>query len=621
MYFGNYNLHPKQQEALDHIRLGHNVFLTGVAGTGKSLVLKRALDFIRDNYNSREYVALGPTGSVAIALEGQTLHSFAGIGVPTVYRDFDKVKQKEFAWRNLKVLILDEASLVSGEMFDLLSLAVSKIRKNPLPFGGIQLVFCGDFLQLAPISTDESSVSMLSNMTKVKQKDRPFLNRGFCFQSREWYRANFKVVHLDKVFRQKNAHLVGTLQQIRTGRVGPLVVQALKRYQRPLPPNKYGIRPTLLYCRNVDVTRDNLVELDKLPGNATSYRAVDFVELEEHSPPWAKGILQKNPFFRNCIAEQNLPIKVGSQVMLLKNEFLAGTRLANGSRGKVIGFRPAPAKTDSTLLPDTPKYPVVQFTDGTLKTILPVHFRSRIIGLGTCTRLAIPLRLAWAITTHKAQGMTLDYVVADVKDAFADGQVYVALSRASNEDGLELRNFRPHFVRTNSLALAFYENSNRQFPFWDGALSQDIDTTLPKPEGAQRRRRGIHLNFPCIYYARVNTKKTKTDAMPQSETSTESETPRTSINHPSFPINIQGSSFAFAGVFKMMKRKNAEKIITDNGGTIHKSLKGATNYLIIGHKLRNGKPATQGAAYKKAILSRKVKLLQERDILKLVVPF
>jgi len=139
-------LSDEQTEALNHITQGHNVFVTGVAGTGKSLVLKKALEYIQNNYDSKEYVAVAPTGSAAIALEGQTMHSFAGIGIPKIYTDFSKTKSnKKIAnrWKDLKILVLDEVSMVSGEFFDSLSQVVSEIRKNPRPFGGIQLVVCG----------------------------------------------------------------------------------------------------------------------------------------------------------------------------------------------------------------------------------------------------------------------------------------------------------------------------------------------------------------------------------------------------------------------------------------------------------------------------------------------
>jgi ATP-dependent DNA helicase PIF1 len=471
-------LSRKQQEALDMIKMGKNVFLTGVAGTGKSLVLKLALEFLRDTYKPNQYVALGSTGPVAIALGGQTIHSFAGIGVPQLKADFAKVKKKKKAWNDLKAIVIDEASMISGEFFDLLSEAVAELRKRPGEcFGGIQLVLCGDFLQLSPIAPKRREVEqMIAGLQEQGEstesaQDSLFLNRGFCFQSYNWHLADFTVIQLTDVYRQQNADFIRVLQSIRNGDVGRSEVEFLRQCQRPLPPNEFGIRPTILHSMNIDVTRENLAELSQLPGEALLFEAVDAVEKEKGTGKWVEEQLRNSAFFKNCIAEPELQLKLGAQVMLIKNEMngKSGIRRANGSRGKVIGFRKAPARTDAPLLPLVTRYPVVQFADGDKKLILPTTFQARMLGMGTCTRVAVPLKLAYAITTHKSQGLTLDYVVADVGSVFAEGQAYVALSRASDINGLELRNFYPNRVRSNPLAIAFYKNPSQiSYKFWDG---------------------------------------------------------------------------------------------------------------------------------------------------------
>ena len=499
-------LSNEQKKALNYIRDGRNVFITGVAGTGKSLVLKKALEHIKSKNTSKEYVAVAPTGSTAIALEGQTMHSFAGIGIPKVYTDFVKTKSNEKTtqrWMALKVLILDEVSMVSGEFFDSLSRIVSAIRKDPRPFGGIQLIVCGDFLQLPPIAPRRGEVEQMMVAVQEREdldspndaKDWLFLNRGFCFQSLAWRESKFKVVELHHVYRQSNKDFVRILQNIRTGNVNDDTVRYLKdKCERPLPRNKFGIRPTVLHSKNVDVTSENLIDLNNLSGTTVTYTAMDHVEIEKGSGggPWMKQKLEKSSFFSSCLAEKELQLKIGAQVMLIKN-MNHNSRLANGSRGKVIGFQSvkksgAPLNINDSeaakmsLLPGVSNYPIVQFKNGLQQVIVPQKFQSRILGLGTCTRTTVPLKLAWAITTHKAQGLTLDYVIADVGQVFAEAQLYVALSRASDDSGLEIRNFSKNRVKANPLALQFYQNPTKiTYPYWwdaDGSKPIIMTTTL-----------------------------------------------------------------------------------------------------------------------------------------------
>jgi hypothetical protein len=155
----------------------------------------------------------------------------------------------------------------------------------------------------------------------------------------------------------------------------------------------------------------------------------------------------------------------------------------------VIGFRKLKTKdgVKDLVLDDVEKYPLVQFVNGKTRVIGPQKFESRVVGLGTCTRIAVPLRLAWAITTHKSQGMTLDYVVADVGGVFADGQTYVALSRASDERGLELRGFSPSRVRANPIALQFYSSPNKSLPCWDGSTTEPSADPITSVQKINRR--------------------------------------------------------------------------------------------------------------------------------------
>lgn len=645
------SLSPKQQEALDRIKMGHNVFLTGVAGTGKSLVLKMALEFLKDTYKPKEYVALGSTGPVAIALEGQTIHSFAGIGVPQVKEDFLRVSRKKKAWKDLKVMVLDEASLVSGEFFDLLSEAVADLRGRPgEPFGGIQLVLCGDFLQLSPILPRRRDIEQMVAALEKKGESREdaqeslFLNRGFCFQAYNWHLAKFDVIQLEEVYRQQNVEFIRVLQSIRNGSVGREEMEFLKQCQRPLPPNEFGIRPTILHSKNLDVTRENLAELRQLPGDTVIYDALDTIDKERGAGKWVENQLWKSQFFKNCIAESELQLKLGAQVMLIKNEMDGRNRIrrANGSRGKVIGFRRAPARTDAPLLPGVAEYPLVQFADGTKKLILPTTFQARMLGMGTCTRVTVPLKLAYAITTHKSQGLTLDYVVADVGSVFAEGQTYVALSRASDINGLELRNFYPNRVRTNRLALAFYKNPGQiGYQYWDGHRPNPYHAVDMRAirEAKENRQSPIEASdVEAVPLRPITSGSRKSGAgkvAPKQSSVTSKFLSSEGIKHdmtsrqdilaglPASPqVRIAKRSFVFTGILERITRPKAERIVLENGGIVRKAVTSNTDYLVVGSRMKNGKPVTEGSEYKKArSSSRQTVIVTENEFLKMIVPF
>jgi ATP-dependent DNA helicase PIF1 len=481
--YGIEKLNAKQFEALELAKSGCNVFLTGPAGTGKSLVIRHIIEYLKQTYKEEEWVAVGPTGPTAIAIGGQTLHSFAGCGVPVLVKDFDMAwkKDKKEQWRRLRTMVLDEVSMISGEFFDNLSSVVCAIRgeKNGKAFGGIQLIICGDFLQLPPIPKRKNDIQ---EMIKAGKKHEDIhCDRGFGFQAKAWEQAQLRTVELDEVFRQNNEKFIRLLHEIRRGKVSTEDRAFLQKFDRPLP-HKDGIEPTILYAKNVNVTSENLRALAKLGGEECTFEAIDTVEVlmdrdGEVDNIWAEQRLSGNNFFQQCTAEKSLTLKVGAQVMLIQNERSSNRkRLVNGSRGVVTGFTselPDDAIGDTCFEyesagnKDKTMYPIVKFRNDVEKVIRPVRFTSRLAGLGTCVRTTIPLKLAWAITIHKSQGMTLDYVKADLGGVFTEAQTYVALSRASDENGLELRNFAVHKVRANIRALEFYANPAGSFPCWD----------------------------------------------------------------------------------------------------------------------------------------------------------
>jgi len=536
-------LNDRQRHALEAAKKGQNVFLTGPAGTGKSVVLKHVMKYLEQTYQDHEWATVAPTGMTAVALGGQTLHSFAGCGIPETQQDFQRVWKERKRWRNIKVLLLDEVSLLAGEFLDHLSDVVCDIRgtDRDRPLGGIQLFVCGDFLQLPPIPKSLRDVRAMVATGRVPY-DGIVQHRGFAFHAKLWANAAFEHVALTQVFRQQtNRDLIRVLHDIRQGRVSDEAVRFLRQCQRPLPPTRNGIRATQLYAQNVNVNRENHEELRRLPGAARTFVAQDSVRAApDHAVNErrrAERVLRECTFWKNCQADRRLTLKVDAQVMLLKNR-PTGSGLVNGSRGKVIGFstekqwknrannhnnnndsnqknesetkKPKKSvasgasneeainvdsssddddddddgqdigdeeevkmspdivkKKDKTVEDDKVLYPIVEFLNGARELIVPQVFDCRLSGVGVSSRTALPLKLAWAVTIQKSQGLTLDFVKVDLKGIFAQAQAYVALSRASSVEGLELCNFNPRLVRANPEALSFYQNPHQTFPCWN----------------------------------------------------------------------------------------------------------------------------------------------------------
>jgi len=551
------------------------MLITGPAGTGKSVVLRHIIAHMKQLYgpDSTAWAVLGSTGTSAIAVEGQTIHSFAGCGIPVLVKDFNKAwkKEKRKAWREVKVILLDEISMINGEFLDNLSDVVCGIRDQySKPFGGIQLIFCGDFLQLPPIpkkSRDiQDSLRAGVNLTDIH------CDRGFAFQSKVWRDASFENIILDEVFRQSNRDFINVLHGIRKGDLSPEGETFLQRCQRPLPPTETGIKRTILYCKNAQVTQENESELAKLPGEAHTFDAQDDIRVYDSAanPSWAASTLRRNAFFRDCIAVKEITLKVGAQVMLIKNEIARSKNsLVNGSRGKVVGFSTdasgddlksdatkgvIPVAVDETASMWGIKYPIVEFRNGLTKVIHPVEFTCRLAGIGECVRQAVPLKLVWALTVHKSQGMTLDYVKVDLQGAFAEAQVYVALSRASDENGLELRNFNRRLIKTHRQALDFYADPMARFPLWNGSLdsaglleteSKQMPATIPKP----------------------------------------------------IPGCFAGLSFAFRGVLKSCSRGEAADFVKACGGVMGSAGRGVSQVLVTGEVIKDDRKICTGEKY------------------------
>lgn len=362
-------LSEEQRSVLSMVLSGESVFFTGSAGTGKSFVLRRIVDALRKTRHSEDAVQVtASTGMAAVNVGGRTLHSFAGIGLGNgsaqslVGRVMgsDKARRR---WRETEVLVIDEISMLDAELFDKLERIARAVRQRERPFGGIQLVLCGDFLQLPPVTRGGSP--------------------RFCFQAKTWTSCIGHEVMLKRVFRQKNQNFVGMLNELRVGRCSPHALETLRaRVHRKLP-TADGIVPTRLYAIKRAVRLENEDQLRRLRGELRIYTAIDRGEPS-----------QVRALERYCAAETQLRLKVGAQVMMLKNQPEKG--LFNGSRGVVTGFR---VRTGNFGIEE--HVPVVRFFSGAQYDVCREEWNIQDGAKIVASRLQIPLMLAWALTIHK----------------------------------------------------------------------------------------------------------------------------------------------------------------------------------------------------------------------------
>ena len=270
--------------------------------------------------------------------DAQTLHSFSGIGVPHTHSDFAKMQQRRNAWLNLRALIIDEVSLASAELLDLLSSQLILIRQDHRPFGGLQVIVCGCFLQFPPV---RRTIEFDEKRTACERNEILFENRGLAFQSRAWRKANFKCITLTHQFRQHDVSFVTMLDQVRLGVVTEDMEAKIRSLARPLPVRD-GIIPTKLYAKKADTNSENLHQLQLLPpshGPQTTFPCFDGIDYED-------GARQRDPLSQEFKALytvfqcQPLQLRVGAQVMALSK---VGPTIVNGSRGVVIAFQVRPS--------------------------------------------------------------------------------------------------------------------------------------------------------------------------------------------------------------------------------------------------------------------------------------
>jgi len=385
----------KQKEVLDLMKSGQNIFLTGQAGSGKTYLIN---EFVR--YLKKNNIAVAVTASTGIAathLGGTTIHSWSGIGIKKEVnsRDITKLNSNSSVRDRIntpKVLIIDEISMFHSYRLDAVSEICKAIRVNPQPFGGLQVILCGDFFQLPPIA------------------DVGYDGQNYAYKAYSWEELNLKICYLDEQHRQWDESYLKVLNDIRSREVNENTYETLS--SRMNQPVKKSVYPTKLYTHNADVDAVNNFELGKIDKPNFVYQ-MHATGKKERVATLKKG----------CLAPETLTLKEGAQVMFVKNSH--GKGYINGTLGTVIGF-------------DQEKYPIVKTTKGAKIVAKPTSWTIEENDIELAQISQIPLRLAWAITVHKSQGMSLDTAEIDLSKSFAYGMGYVALSRLRSLDGLRL---------------------------------------------------------------------------------------------------------------------------------------------------------------------------------------
>jgi ATP-dependent DNA helicase PIF1 len=406
---------------INAIRAKNNICVTGAAGTGKSFLLK----LIREHFPYIHVTA--STGIAAVNVSGVTLHSWAGIGngsspASDIVRFINsgpgtKIRRQI---RKAKILAIDEISMISADVLDLVNDVFKMVKQNDSPFGGIQVIMLGDFYQLPPVSKDQ----------KV----------DFCFNANAWQEADLKLFELTEVFRQSDLQFIQLLNNIRHAALNEDDLNLLNHRQSLDVPAE--IHPTILVTHNYQADTTNREKLAKLIGEEEfTYKMLETGKAN------SIAFLKKN-----CLAQENLTLRCGAQVMMLKNT-LQKQGIINGSIGIITGFT------------HKEKHPIVYFNNGEKCIIAPEEWNIEVFNEDkqvkeiNATIKQIPLTLAWAITIHKSQGMTLDNVFCDLSKIFTEGQAYVALSRVRSLEGLYLRGFRASMLKVNQKVRDFYSSS------------------------------------------------------------------------------------------------------------------------------------------------------------------
>jgi ATP-dependent exoDNAse (exonuclease V) alpha subunit len=417
----------QQQTALDIMMSGRNVFLTGPAGSGKTYTLNR---YIKEAKSRGARVAItASTGIASTHLGGMTVHSWSGIGAKDALSDRDirdLVLTSYLKKRFIKtdILVIDEISMITSHLFDLIDKVCRAGRGEPdKPFGGLQVILCGDLFQLPPVIKEQPRSNGL-----FEEENTSF----FVFESRAWQEADLAMCYLETQYRQDDDRLIDILEKIRANAVDDSLRDMLQEHIEL--PNK-GESAIDLFTHNIDVDRLNLRKLSLLGTSGKRYQM---------KAEGKRGVYEQ--LIRSCLAPETLVLREGARVVFVKND--PERSYVNGTLGVVRGF-------------DEEGFPLVETKYRTI-VAYPKMWELEIDGRKLASVEQIPLRLAWAITVHKSQGMTLESARVDLSKSFVPGMGYVALSRVRSLDGLDLLGCNNTALEVHPLVIEFDQAIKKQ---------------------------------------------------------------------------------------------------------------------------------------------------------------
>lgn len=438
-------LSEEQQILFNKYVNGDNIFITGPGGTGKSALIRQIYKHAISNWKDIQITALTGCASILLNCKARTLHSWAGIGLGQASADYyiTNIRSNKFlkaTWKEIDILVVDEVSMLSLRLFELLNTIGKAIRCNPAPFGGIQVIFSGDFYQLPPVG----------------DKDIPDTQK-FCFESEEWNTTFHRKhqIELKKIFRQSDVIYSSILNQIREGRIKRKSNDLLLQYVgREIDPNLVA-EPTKLYPTKNKVEQINISRMNDLNTEMREYKIKYVTDIEMTKTDRQTRLrfsdkeikLELDFLASNLMCEKEMKLKIGAQVMCIINikSDVGDILICNGSQGIITEYCSITG------------FPKVLYNNGIHMVMKPHSWVSeKIPGIAVSQ---VPLILSWALTIHKSQGATMDAAEIDVGSGiFECGQTYVALSRVKSLDGLYLTSFDAKRIRINKKVKDFYES-------------------------------------------------------------------------------------------------------------------------------------------------------------------
>ena len=422
-----------QDEALRIMKTGANVFLTGEPGAGKTYTINKYVAYLRKHEINHAITA--STGIAATHIGGMTIHSWSGIGIKETLNkyDLDRIASSEYICRRVrktKVLIVDEISMLRAETLSMVDAVCREIKQNSEPFGGIQVILVGDFFQLPPIEK-----------RNIEQKQENLLEERqgrFAYESNAWKRLSPIVCYISEQYRQDDASFLELLLAIRHDTVSDKHQNKIK--SRYVMENKFPENITKLFSHNLDVDRVNNEKLAKIEMESFKFNMESIGSL-----PLVAALK------KGCLSPEILILKKGAVVMCTKNN--QKEHFVNGTLGTVVDFE------------SFSKNPIIKTKNSRNIVITPMDWTVEDNGKIKAKITQVPLRLAWAMTVHKSQGMSMDAAVMDLSSVFEYGQGYVALSRVRRLDGLYLLGCNEHALKVHPQILeqdSVFQNESKE---------------------------------------------------------------------------------------------------------------------------------------------------------------